>query len=336
MIVVLDSNIWISHLGLNSPVGTAVRFFIKSRKAQIALPEVIRLETENNLRDHLNSRIAKIKENYSALLTAFGELKEIVLPDESAVDNKVAGVFASTGLEIRDVPFSTDSARDSFIRTVRGLPPCDRSQEFKDGMIWADCLRLLKEDDVIFVTADKAFFQDRVYENGLNKVLDEEARGAAHSLRLLPSIEKLLDDIKVEVTVDERLLVSSYLEQNGEAVRGILDKNGFELQSGPKVERKLFATENPSKLFLSFVIKFECKDVTKEGRTDGILSVRGDGFYNSDLRSFEQLKSFEEELKFKLEDGTEKQFKNVTLRVASITMGHKTETYTVQYKLDEH
>lgn len=334
MIVVLDSNIWISQLGLNSPVGTAVRFFIKNRKAQIALPEVIRLETENNLRDRLNGHISKIRDNYSALLTAFGQLKEIVLPDESAVDNKVAGVFASTGLEIRDVPFSTDSAKESFIRTVRELPPCDRSQEFKDGMIWADCLRLLKEDDVIFVTADKAFFQDRDYAKGLNKILDEEARGATHSLRLLPSIEKLLDDIKVEVTLDEQLLVSSYLEQNGDTVQQILGKYGFEAQSGPKVERKLFATENPSKMFLSFVIKFECKDVTKEGRFDGILSVRGDGFYNSDLRSFEQLKSFEEELKFKLEDGSEKQLRNVTLRVAGITMGHKEETHTVRYELD--
>ena len=334
MIVVLDSNIWISQLGLNSPVGTAVRFFIKNRKAQLALPEVIRLETENNLRDRLNGHISKIRENYSALLTAFGQLKEIVLPDESAVDKKVAEVFSSTGLEIRDVPFSTDSAKDSFVRTVRELPPCDRSQEFKDGMIWADCLKLLKEDDVILVTADKAFFQDRDYSKGLNKVLDEEARRATHSLRLLPSIEKLLDDIKVEVTLDEQLLVSSYLEQNGETVQQILGKNGFEAQSGPKVERKLFATENPSKMFLSFVIKFECKDVTKEGRFGGILSVRGDGFYNSDLRSFEQLKSFEEELKFKLEDGSEKQLRNVTLRIAGITMGHKEETYTVRYELD--
>lgn len=334
MIVVLDSNIWISQLGLNSPVGTAVRFFIKKRKAQLALPEVIRLETENNLRDRLNGHISKIRDNYSALLTAFGQLKEIVLPDESAVDNKVAEVFSSTGLEIRDVPFSTDSARDSFVRTVRELPPCDRSQEFKDGMIWADCLKLLKEDDVILVTADKAFFQDRDYSKGLNKVLDEEARGAKHPLRLLPSIEKLLDDIKVEVTLDEQLLVSSYLEQNGETVQQILGKNGFEAQRGAGVEMKLFATENPSKMFLSFVIKFECKDVTKEGRFGGILSVRGDGFYNSDSHSLEQLKSFEEELKFKLEDGSEKQFRNVTVRVAGITMGHKEETHTVRYELD--
>ncbi len=334
MIVILDSNIWISQLGLNSPVGAAVRFFIRQRKAQLALPEVIRLEIENNLRDRLNELIAKIRDNYSALLTAFGQLKEVVLPDESAVDKKVADVFSNTGLEIRDVLFSTDSAKDAFLRTVRKLPPCDRAQEFKDAMIWADCLKLLKEDDVIFVTADKAFFQDKDYSNGLNKVLDEEIRGATHTFRLLPSIDKLLEDIRAEVLVDEELFVSSYLEQNRKAVQQILEKNGFEAQRDPKVEMKLFATENPSKMFLSFTVIFTCKDVTKEGRSGGILSVRGDGFYNSDSRSFELLKSFEEELKYNLEDGSEKQVRNVTLRITGITMGHKEETYAVRYKLE--
>jgi hypothetical protein len=67
MIIVLDSNIWRSQLGLNSRVGTAVRFFIKERKARIALPEVIRLETEHHLRDVLNSYISEIKKGHRAV-----------------------------------------------------------------------------------------------------------------------------------------------------------------------------------------------------------------------------------------------------------------------------
>jgi len=334
MIVVLDSNIWISQLGLNSTVGTAVRFFIKERKAQIALPEVIRLETEHNLRDSLNGHISEIRKSHGALLMVFGHLKEVVLPDKDAVDKKVAEVFTATGLDIVDIPFSTDSARNSFVRAVRKLPPSDKSQQFKDGMIWADCLELLRQDDVFLVTEDKAFFQDRDYSKGLSNVLAEETKQVKHSLKLLPSLDRLLEDIRVEVILDEQLLASSFYEQNKEAVDQILSKNGFEVQSGPKVERKLFATENPAKMYLSFTITYECKDVTEEGRFGGVLLVRGDGFYYRELSSFEQLKSLGEELRFNLKDGSEKQFRNVVLRAAGITIGHKEVMHTVRYELD--
>lgn len=334
MIVVLDSNIWISQLGLNSPVGTAVRFFIKKRKAQLALPEVIRLETENNLRDRLNGHISKIRENYSALLTAFGQLKEIVLPDERAVDKKVAEVFAGTGLAILDIPFSVDAARDSFIRTVRKLPPSDRSQQFRDGLIWADCLTLLKQDDVFLVTEDTDFYQDHDNTKGLSKVLAEEIEHAEHTLKLLSSLGKLLEDIRVDVSLDENLLVTTFLEQNKESVEQILSKNGFEALGRPKVEGKVFATENPSMMYVSFAITYECRDITEEGRFGGSLRVQGDGFYNNEAGSFEQLKSYGEDLTFKLKDGSEKQVRNVVLRVAGITMGHKEVTHTVRYGLD--
>ena len=49
MIILIDTNTWISELGLNSPRGAATRFFIKQNKARVALPEVVRLETEHHL-----------------------------------------------------------------------------------------------------------------------------------------------------------------------------------------------------------------------------------------------------------------------------------------------
>ena len=38
-------------------------------------------------------------------------------------------------------------------------------------MIWAECLMLLNNNDVYLVTNDKAFYQERKYENGLNEIL---------------------------------------------------------------------------------------------------------------------------------------------------------------------
>jgi hypothetical protein len=334
MIVVLDSNIWISQLGLNSTVGTAVRFFIKERKARIALPEVIRLETEHHLRDNLNGYISGIMESHRELLTVFGHLKEVILPNSDEVEKKVAELFVNTGLEIIDIPFSKESARDSFIRTVRKGQQGAKALEFADGMIWADCIELLKQDDVTLVTQDKAFFQGRDSSRGLSSVLAKEAEQAKHSFKLVASLEELLEDIRVEITLDERLLESSFYEQYKESIGQILSKKGFEAQGEPKIERKLFATESPVRVFLSFTITYECIDVTEEGRFGGVLSVRGDGFYNREAGSFEQLKSFGEELRFRLKDGSEQQFRNVVVRVAGITMGHKEVTHTVRYELE--
>jgi hypothetical protein len=46
MIIVLDSNIWLGELGLNSSLGAATRFFIRHNNARIALPEIVRFEVE--------------------------------------------------------------------------------------------------------------------------------------------------------------------------------------------------------------------------------------------------------------------------------------------------
>ena len=54
MIVIFDTNVWISDLALTSKVGGAVRFYLRGQKAHIGLPEVVKLETEVHLRTTLN------------------------------------------------------------------------------------------------------------------------------------------------------------------------------------------------------------------------------------------------------------------------------------------
>ena len=147
MIIVLDSNIWLSELGLRSPLGAVTRLFIRQNCARIGLPEVIRLEVERNYRNRLREFISRIRDNHRQLLTAFGSLKEVVLPDEAAVEDKISSVFGNLDVDVLEVPLSLLSARSSFLRTIDKIPPSDRTQEFKDGVLWADCVSLLQTDD---------------------------------------------------------------------------------------------------------------------------------------------------------------------------------------------
>jgi hypothetical protein len=99
MIVVFDSNVWFSELGLRSGAAAAAKFFLNNEGARLAVPEVVRLEVQHNLHARLTAHIENIQTNYRQLLTAFGKLREVVLPTSEDVQAKIQGLFDS--LELR-------------------------------------------------------------------------------------------------------------------------------------------------------------------------------------------------------------------------------------------
>jgi hypothetical protein len=64
MIVVFDSNVWLSELGLRSGAAAAAKFFLNRNGARLAIPEVVRLEVQHNLQARLTEHIENIQTNY--------------------------------------------------------------------------------------------------------------------------------------------------------------------------------------------------------------------------------------------------------------------------------
>jgi hypothetical protein len=335
VIVVLDTNIWLGELALNSSSGAAVRFFLRQRNARLALPEVVRLEVERNFREKLNAFVANVRDNHRQLLAVFGKLKEVVLPDKSAIENKVAQIFSGVGVELLNVEFSLASAKDSFLKTINKVPPSDQSQQFKDGVLWADCVYLLQEDDVFLVTSDSDFFQERKPEKGLAKNLLSEAEGKPHQLKVFRSLGELLADIETEVSLDESTLVRSFMERHSELVEGMMQRNGFRLEQMSRMRKALYATENPTVLYIEFNIDMACADLSDQERTDAVLHLAGTGSYHTEERIFSDMRITGQELDYVLSDGTSKQSVNVILAAANIVIGHKDVTHTVRYKIAE-
>ena len=333
MIIVLDSNIWLSELGLNSSLGAATRFYIRHNGACLALPEVVRLEVEQNFRSHLKDFTKKISKGYRQLLVAFGALKELVLPSDDEIDKKVKEIFTNVGLDLIEIPFALESARSSFLKTIAKLPPSNGTQQFKDGVLWADCCRLLEVDDVCLVTSDTAFYADRKYVNGLATNLIEEISGAKHKLGLFASLPDLLKDLKRDVVLDIDALVEAFLREHKTSVEGTLSRNGFELGQQIGVSKTLYATERPDALYLTFRVEFACDDISGEGRSDGKLLLKGDGSYNTSEQAFTDLRNWGEELSFRLRDGEERVSRNTVIGIGSIVLGHKEVVHTVRYEL---
>lgn len=333
MIVVFDTNIWLSELGLRSPTASAARFYLKHHGAQVAIPEVIRLEVEQNLTSRLMKHIDDIRSDYRQLLTAFGTLREIVLPDEAQVRQKIPELFESVQVERIDVPFTLDSARNSLLKTILKQAPSHQSQQFKDGVLWADCLTLAANDEVVLVTADKAFYQDQTYSKGLSTTLRDEAHGLPFSIRVLPAVADLLDSVKIPIVIDQGALQAAFIEQHRDSVLGTIERQGFSLADRTAFSYNIFATEDPAALFLDFTIEIQCDDARGESRTEARLRLKGDGFYLPDSRVFKNLRNFGEQLTFRLPDGTQSEIRNAVIHVDGLVIGHRQVSGIVRYAL---
>lgn len=334
MFVILDSNIWISELGLNSSRGAAARYFFKERGATVVLPEVIRLETERHLKAELTKYVAELKRNHRQLLAVFGKLKELVVPDDEAIDAKVASVFGECQIEVSEVPFTLESARSSFLKVIDKVPPSNKNQQFKDGVIWAECLRLLDTDDVYLVTADKAFYKDCQYKNGLAESLVSETNDFKHTIHIFSALSELLKTIKSEVKLDENTLAKRFWESNQGSIESILNRNSFAVVGDPVVAVQLYITENPNRLYAEFSISYQCEDLAVDERSDAVLRLKGDCAYLVEEKQFEALRNHGEELLFKTKDGEDKIQRNVVIFADSLVIGHKTVEHTIKYRLN--
>ena len=119
-------------------------------------------------------------------------MKEVVLPTAEEVEALIARVFSNLGVEIEEIPFTLDRARASLIRTVKKLPPSDRNQQFKDGVLWEDCLAMLRKETVFLVSNDKAFYKSRDISLGLAEELKKDIDRCPNEFAIFPRLGDLL------------------------------------------------------------------------------------------------------------------------------------------------
>ena len=329
MIVVFDSNAWISEIGLKSSAASAVKFYLKQEGARIGLPEVVRLEATAGLRKNLLKSIDQIKSEHRKLLAGVGKLKELILPTETEVNIAIAAAFGSLHADILDIPLSLESTRSALFKCIAKEQPCDTSEEFRDAIIWSDCLNLLNSDHVYFVTSDKAFYKDRKYEKGLARNLLNELTGAKHRLELFPDLSTLLTSIKKPVQIPIDTIVSQYLSTKPE----ILKKHSLTYSKPEKGKIDVFATEDSTQLYLNFEIGLICSDTSGQGLSDVLLHVTGDGIYYPNGKGTEVGHIWKEELHWLGGDRT-KPSETRLYAFGMAHLGHKEISHEVRHKLD--
>lgn len=101
----------------------------------------------------------------------------------------------------------------------------------------------------------------------------------------------------------------------------------------PRGYRKLYATEAATRLYVEFVIRYQCEDISGQGRPDATLELRGDGSYDTATGNYHDVRSLGEKLAYIDAEGQQK-IENTIIAVASSHLGHRTINHTVRTPLD--
>ncbi|BBU69650.1 hypothetical protein ICHIJ1_10860 [Fluviibacter phosphoraccumulans] len=255
------------------------------------------------------------------------------MPDDSQIEEKVEHIFSDLGVSLIEVPFSIESAQSSFLKTVYKVPPSDKTQEFKDGVLWADCCGLLEEDDVSLVTNDKAFFANRDFTKGLAANLVDEVSIRPKTFKIFASLSELISELKTELIIDKEILLYALFANKGTSIDDLLTRTNYRLGETYEVEYSAYVTENPNLLYLEFTVEIVAHDATAEDRPDGSLVLRGDANLNTESSTYESIRVWEEELSYNEQDGGHRTSNKTIYAVGNMVLGHKEVSHSVRHKL---
>jgi predicted nucleic acid-binding protein len=276
-IVVLDSNVWLSELALMTPLGCAFSHYIMVSDIKIGLPEIIEVETKYNLKKHLIDYRENIRKDYNRMLAILGQMKEIVMPEDEVIDKKIEEIFDFHKDRLIRIPFDFEGAKSSFDKIVKKLPPNkDKDQQFKDGVIWANCLKLAEQGDVGLVTEDKAFYKNRDYSQGLATNLLEEANKAHHSVTIFSELALVIDKVKSNLGLDKQRLIEAIEKNTYSKILEFANKKDFDLTGVASSNFEFYATTNPIEVSVKSNIKYNLENRSFEERTDAIIESKAE------------------------------------------------------------
>ena len=199
-ILILDSNAFIAEIGLMSRRGSALKHYIYQRGTKLVVPQAAAEEYKRHLIRRAQKKIKGIESSLGWLAQYFGKITGWLAPDDDAVEER-ARVLAG-GQSIEAVPFAETS--DLILRAQQRdkseRPPSHKRPSLADCRIWEQCLDLLAEYDVIFVSADSDFRGHRKPDK-LHPQLRAEVDqvGTERRLTFHATMESLLGELKSEI-----------------------------------------------------------------------------------------------------------------------------------------
>ena len=199
-VLVLDSSTFIKEVGLTKEGTSALKHYLFRRGTQLVVPEVVAEECARKLAARAKGMKKNVAGNLTWLARFFGRVNGWTGPSDDDLEERAKAVAAGQHLGAI-VLLGTDTLLErAKARNQDQRPPSHKKSSLADCLIWEQCLELLKDHDVVFVS-DDADFRGHDSADKLHPQLWDEIQEVPgeRSVTFHPNIESLLSELRSEI-----------------------------------------------------------------------------------------------------------------------------------------
>jgi len=277
--VVVDTNVWCSHLLLQSPTAKAFIYTLRRKDWCIGLPEVVEKELPFVMAE-LGDELAKDGGRINTLL-------DLPIP----IDLSKQAMFKKVQERLKELEplvrqkFTCEHAEAAFQMVIEKLPPNKKGhQQFKDSAIWQAALELTRTYTVHLITRDKGFFLNpEDPSKGLAQNLLKDCERAGATIKAYDEISPFMTAMLQDVPSFNRKDLIGRIERTLIPVLQVeASRQKFTIGELLDIKTHVFRTQKQGPLAV------DCRIITRakyvEGNRDWRAIAHGSCYYEPERR----------------------------------------------------
>ena len=329
-VLVFDSSTFINEAGLTSRGASALRHYLYVRGTQLAVPQVVADECERNLSERVAAKVKSVHDTLEWLARFCGGVSGWTPPQDADVAERVRSAArgeAFDAVTIEEKPSLRQRAEE---RRLAERPPSHRKDSLQDCRIWEQCLDLLNEHDVIFVSRDRDF-RGRRHSEDLHPQLRSEADAKAGGhLTFHPDMGSLLSDLRSDMPQlpAEKVLAFVYDAAAEEVAELETHSGGWQPTLGATVNQQVFTTDQAD--VVEVRLKVNDRFESAEGAEALEFRLSGSCHYYLSDRELRDLSLTRIGLYMRQPDGTERAVRGSRVRASGLAGGRSVKPEAVE------
>ena len=244
-VLVLDSSTFIEEAGLTSKGASALKHYLYRRGTQLVVLQVVAEECESKLAEIAKGKKQKAEECLGWLARFCDGVGGWRAPSDDEIEERAKVVAIAKHLGAIVIPEAEVVQKRAESRYRAERPPGHRRSARGDCRIWEQCLDLLADHDVVFVSKDRDFCGHRMRDD-LHPQLQAEADdvGAGRSLTFHRNMKCLLSVLRSEISAKPVKVVFAFIYDSIVSDRLELESNsGCMSKADGSIEQTLLTTD---------------------------------------------------------------------------------------------
>ena len=135
-VLVLESNIFISEVGLMSRVATALKYYLLHQNTKLVVPQVVTEECERNLKKRVEGKVESVLANLEWLSLFFGSVNGWTPPNDNEIEARVKVLARGEAFGADVLNESSALLQRAKERANTELPPSHKKYSLSVCRLW--------------------------------------------------------------------------------------------------------------------------------------------------------------------------------------------------------